>query len=340
MRFFVLSLITVASTLACSEDKSVSPSTFPSGKRTESFGFNFRLEPSKDLASLLPEEYHPLMRDAAQRWERALEKSTIGGPDAARGVFGVRLDRSGWWGKDTQGDIGGSKIIYQSEVDEFFGEDDIVVYVVMRGSSSWFGKALAVTRSYYNSTTKKQYPVGVIALKERFVRDIRDGNVSKEYFYSVMVHELGHALGLNGLGATFSGHQSSSLFRPRSTACYFKGRKALWEAYQLTSRRWRSIKMDQGCGHWSLTSKVFASHFDVMMPTFRSSDLEFIESGRLISPMTLGFFEDLGYEVDYNEADDTERVLFAAGKRHVDDDDEVIFDCAPPTIVELEEIEE
>ncbi|GEM47518.1 hypothetical protein DC3_31530 [Deinococcus cellulosilyticus NBRC 106333 = KACC 11606] len=112
---------------------------------------------------------------------------------------------------------------------------------------------------------------------------------------SVILHEMGHVLGIGTLWDSFITH-NGNVDCQNASIIEFTGAKALLQFHNLGKAGNIPVETTGGkgtkCGHWS------ESHFDSELMT------GFSESGPMpLSRMTVGALEDLGYQVNYNAAD-------------------------------------
>lgn len=116
---------------------------------------------------------------------------------------------------------------------------------------------------------------------------------------STAEHELLHALGVGILFDTetykLAGEfvlNSGGLEMPDAGTCYYSGTSSAAARFQILSGcpPGTTIPMTRSCGHWS--EQCF-NNIELMGPY----------GGPAISDITIGSLEDLGYEVDFSQAD-------------------------------------
>lgn len=108
----------------------------------------------------------------------------------------------------------------------------------------------------------------------------------------VIIHEMGHALGIGSLWSNFR----CGLSCPNGNQTY-QCQKAQWE-YQQIMRNDRSLLLEAGkCSHWAESSFNSSTSSELMTPYF--------ESGKFqpITRVSLAALADLGYEVNMDAAD-------------------------------------
>ena len=137
-------------------------------------------------------------------------------------------------------------------------------------------------------------------------------SLSGEAFYDITFHEIGHALGINRtvwepLGLVEGGDTST----PR-----FLGQNATEQYNQIFGNTEDSVPMGSAGGHWSeeeLGNEIMTSNID---------------EENVLSGVTIGSLEDIGYQVDYEQADDEVPTLDqpADSPLSISSGDDLVFD--------------
>jgi len=115
----------------------------------------------------------------------------------------------------------------------------------------------------------------------------------------VLEHEMGHVLGLGSLWDV-NGLTDRSNYNFFEGCPYLSDSNASREWGRLSGCRGQSVWVEDStrrpgtdCGHWD----------EMCMPTELMTGFLNLEETNLLSTITVGSFEDLGYEVDYSAAD-------------------------------------
>ena len=186
-RFIAFLLALLAFLFAsCSSDYPVAPT--PAAKVTEASGFDFRLKYSEEIKAELPLEYRAIDTQGG---------STLG----SRRLFGawvrfVRMPSEPF----ALGFLGSEHELFVENPQTYLGDADIEVFVYINYDLQ-DEEGLWAQQSWYwedASLEEQILPVMAVAIAPFVVERAKEGTLSKEYFYGLMLHELGHALGLGG----------------------------------------------------------------------------------------------------------------------------------------------
>ena len=280
----LLVVISVAVSIIACEGPMESPQ--PAAKTTEAFGFDFRIHPTDEVRERLDWTYIWAIRFAAQRWEQIVYSG-----HEVEGFVDMSKERSFTLEHD------GYKVEVQNPK-TYLDWTNIEIVVVIDDSiekdtdDDLFTFAYV---TYFVNEDKDQYPIVYLSIPHYVVSGLEDGDYTYDQFYQACVHELGHALGFNT-----THFESLGLLRSVSGKWEYKGAKGK-EAFRRVTRRTGNIPM-RDSGHFDGWHVKWKRYFDVMFQEFALSALP---EDKLISEVSVGVMEDLGYWVRYSQADDT-----------------------------------
>lgn len=259
----------------------------PAAKTTESWGFDFRIEPTRKVRERLDWTYIWAIRFAAQHWEQIVYTGheVTGFVDMSK-QSSFTLEHNG----------------HEIEVRDpstYLGWTDILVIVTIddeieEASGTYEDPTTYAYLTYFVNDDNDQVPISYFSIPHYIIDYLDSGEYAYEQFYSVCVHELGHALGFN---STLS---ERGLLSKTAGKWEYKGTKGK-EAFRRMTRQTGNIPM-RDSGHFDGYHVKWRRYFDVMFQGFAGSS---IPQDKLISQVSVGVLEDLGYWVRYNQADDT-----------------------------------
>jgi hypothetical protein len=125
---------------------------------------------------------------------------------------------------------------------------------------------------------------------------------------AVMTHELGHALGFNPLSYAargFAGGDATDPFFSGATARAEFAKHGAWYTGSTVPLEDNNGGRGPNDPHWRLTIMGDELMVSSLLPGYKSP----------LSTITLGFFKDLGYAVDFTAADPYEVVPLFGGNR-------------------------
>ena len=280
----LLVVISVAVSIIACEGPMESPQ--PAAKTTEAFGFDFRIHPTDEVRERLDWTYIWAIRFAAQRWEQIVyaghEAKGFVDMSKARG-FTLEHDGTQTTVQTPTTYLGWTNIEIVVTIDdeiEEFGDNDWTTYAYT---------------TYFVDDNDDMYPIVYLSIPHYVVYYIKSGTYTYDQFYQALVHELGHALGFN------STQLERSLLQRVAGKWEYKGTKGR-DAFKRVTRRTGNIPMHDS-GHFDGFHAKWKKYFDVMFQGLAAASPAPEE--QLISQVSVGVLEDLGYWVRYDQADDT-----------------------------------
>ena len=140
-------------------------------------------------------------------------------------------------------------------------------------------------------------PIVLFGIAPFTAKKARNGTLDYGQFYRLAVHELGHALGISGITL-----ERLNKVRKTATACSYVGTNGTLAFSIMKDRTYSSVPMEADCRHWDKFHTRWRGVWDVMFQGWAQWD---IPNDKLISIASLGVLDDLGFAVDYGQADDT-----------------------------------
>ena len=290
-------LILVLLSFGCSEHssnpvQSVSV-TQPAGKSNEALGFDFRINHNGWLwdEEKIPYEYSMEIRRAAQRWESVIAWSHFS-EHLVMSEDPFSLDFS------------------QDTVEVWFPEEyldwtDIELWIFIneemeRGDDEYY--TVAYASIFWGNEYEKgtQIPIVGFGIPEYTLEDMRSGELTVQQWYSICIHELGHAVGINE--RVLSGQnlvQESFSSSPVASNFLYVGENGK-TAFNLITGKSGSVPMEDE-GHFDAHSPKWSGFWDVMFQGYAYNNIK----DRDISLVSIGVLGDLDFAVYYDEADDT-----------------------------------
>ena len=284
-----LSLVAAVFLAACAHD---APPTgpeapaMPAGKTNEAWGFDMRLNFDEGVLDGLGPNYYWAIRDAALRWERIVYASHEASHiyDMSQTTRGLTLEHSST----------GKQIIIRNQrayldwsdweifiaIDDDIQEPSDDEFYTWAYATSWF-------------IDDKLIPVSAIFIPHYMLEDIEEGAYDPDAFYSDMVHEIGHILGFN------EALQKKRLVSRSGSSWSYRGKNGV-EAFKRITNKTGAIPMVDP-GHFDGFNTKWSRYWDVMFQYFAGLN----PRKGLISEVSVGVLDDLGYWVNYREADDT-----------------------------------
>lgn len=297
-------LILVLLSFGCSEHssnpvQSVSI-TQPAGKSNEALGFDFRINHNGWLwdEEKIPYEYSMEIRRAAQRWESVIAWGHFAEhlvmPD---GSFSLEF------GQDTvevwlpENYLDWSDIELWVFIDEEMEKEDGESFIIAYSNYYWFE----------NSEEGTQVPIVGFGIPEYTLEDIRSGDITTDQWYSICIHELGHALGINK--RVLSGKKLVGKSLSTASNFLYTGENGNL-AFRVMTNKQGSIPMEDE-GHFDAHHLKWRGYWDVMFQGYGYNHVK----DKDISLASIGVLNDLGYVVYYDEANDT-RVSWSKDPRN------------------------
>lgn len=259
----------------------------PAGKANEAFGFDFRIHLTEEVRDRLDWSYIWAIRFAALRWEQIVysghQTEFFVDMSKARG-FVLSHDR------------------YELEVEyprSYLGWTDIEIVVTIDDEIEEIdddgdGLITFARTVYFLDGNDDMYPIVYLTIPHYVIYYLKSGDYSYDQFFQACVHELGHALGFN------SANLERNLLERVAGEWEYKGEKGK-EAFNRITRKTGNIPMFDS-GHFDGFHTKWKKYFDVMFQGFLGSP---VPEDKLISEVSVGVLEDLGWWVRYSQADNT-----------------------------------
>ena len=281
-------LILILLFIGCS-DGFIAPTkqTFPSGKIAHDLpdslisdiapegSFNIRIRMSDTFDDRWPREKNVILGKALDKWESVI----VHRPTNDYPVSGMPLSELGWDGFDGPDSL-------------YFGEYELEISFHYSPLSPGFASATAINVPDYGSGGF--LPISGMIVGRQFFELLEDDTLNDSILYLVLLHEIGHAIGFgndqNVLAREIRGRFGHS--------CIWTGANALKAWSDLLNRNDHSfVPLEQDCGHWDYRDSGWKQINDVMFPSTN-------QYKPYISSVTVGYFDDLGFGVNYENAED------------------------------------
>lgn len=293
----------------------------PAGKANEAWGFDMRLIFAEGVLDELGPNYYWAIRDAVVRWERIVywNQEVSHFYDMSKTTRGLTLEDS---------DTGEEIVIFNQRA--YLGSSELVIFVFIDDEITEPPSDEFTTYAYASFwfIDDKQVPVSALFIPHYVLEYMDEGTYEPDAFYSDIVHEIGHILGFNGI------LESKRLVARNGDDWSYRGKHGV-SAFERVTNKSGSIPMIDP-GHFDGYDTKWSRSWDVMFQYFAGLH----PRKKLISEVSVGVLDDLGYWVNYREADETSlsrredpRSSSFAGKPIVDvDPGRIRTRCAPPRI--------
>lgn len=252
--------------------------------------FNIRVRMSPEFDARWDRSKNHVIGRALDKWESViLERPTNDYP-----MSGLPLDRDFRWAEFSIPD------------EDYFGEFELEILMTYL----WHIPLAASSALKWEQGNGQFIPFSFLYVGNTFFDGIQDGRINDDILYLILLHEFGHALGFG-----YKDNDFNNEVRERfGHSCRWVGLQSLtaWNLLLEREEPLHFVPLEPDCGHWDYRNPNWRTLKDVMFPNVG-------EITPTISPMTVGYFDDIGFAVDYEKADDPVKVgVRLAGKRTTD----------------------
>ena len=244
--------------------------------------FNIRVRMSKEFDRIWNPEHNHIIGAALDKWESIiLERPTSDVP-----LSGETLPTEVSFAEFTMSD------------EEYFGEYELeILMVYLPNMPGWVGATSLGGADFFGLGNGKPYlPISFFAAGQQFATELKTMN--ERALYLVLLHEFGHALGFSGQTRSWAEHNKEIGGR-FGRSCGWSGPNSLfaWNSMLALDRPDDNVPLELDCGHWDFANPKWRRIHDVMFFSLGRSTAH-------VSPVTVGYFQDLGFAVNYENADE------------------------------------
>ena len=243
--------------------------------------FNARIRLSPEVEARWDKSLNHLMGRALDKWESViLQRPTNDTP-----LTGVPLP--------------GLMSFAEFEVsdEEYFGEYELEILFVYQHNGPF---AAAGAIPWTEMGNGHHMPFSLFTVNQEFFDLIESGRLTEQHIYLVLLHEFGHALGFSDKTPDKNLYPHNNFVGGRfGRTCSWTGPNALtgWNQMLAPEVPFSSIPLQSDCGHWDPDDNNWRRIEDIMFPSLNQITDN-------ISLVTVGYFDDIGFSVDYENADE------------------------------------
>lgn len=241
--------------------------------------FNIRVRMSKEFDQMWKRENNHILGRALDKWESViLERPTNDTP-----LSGQDLGRQINWAKFTEPDS------------VYFGGYELEILMDYDPNGLGFAGASALVIPNGNGL---YLPISSMTVGKQFFELIENGRLNDELLYQVLLHEFGHAIGFGSFASKIAPWEREIGGR-FGRYCVWNGPNALraWNnILGINPPTLSTIALEIDCGHWDYQDSNWKTVHDAMFYSMSNSTPH-------LSPVTIGYFQDLGFKVNYDNAD-------------------------------------
>ena len=241
--------------------------------------FNARVRMSKEFDARWNEKHNHLIGMALDKWESVILQRPTNNTPLSGQPLGAEL----------------SFAEFNIPDEEYFGEYELEILLTYKRSGPFAGSTSMAAPDIGNGF---YLPFSYFVVNEQFFSSIEDETMNENLIYLVLLHEFGHALGFSGMSREITEYNEEIGGRFGRT-CGWTGPNSLlgWNRMIGADPLLSSVPLEIDCGHWDYDDSNWRKIHDIMFASMGNATAN-------ISPVTVGYFDDLGFAVDYSNADE------------------------------------